>query len=59
VALPIAAQPNAGKSVVAATLAAALGGLGQKVVLVDLDLQTPCQHALLGLTSNPRPLEVW
>jgi MinD-like ATPase involved in chromosome partitioning or flagellar assembly len=44
-----AASPGAGKSVVASNLAVAIGGLGRQVVLVDLDLAAPRQHALFGV----------
>ncbi|HVV51189.1 MAG TPA: PilZ domain-containing protein [Polyangia bacterium] len=43
------AVPGAGKSLVAANLAVALGGLGRQVVLADLDLTAPRQHALFGV----------
>jgi MinD-like ATPase involved in chromosome partitioning or flagellar assembly len=44
-----AALPGVGKSVVAANLAVAIGGLGRQVALVDLDLAAPRQHALFGV----------
>ncbi len=44
-----AALPGTGKSVVAANLAVAIGGLGRQVALVDLDLAAPRQHALFGV----------
>jgi flagellar biosynthesis protein FlhG len=48
-----AALPGVGKSVVASNLAVAIGGLGRQVVLVDLDVGTPRQHALFGVASAP------
>jgi MinD-like ATPase involved in chromosome partitioning or flagellar assembly len=53
------ARPGAGKSVVAANLAAAIAALGQRVVLADLDPRTPRQHALLGLPLPERALDAW
>ena len=44
-----AALPGVGNSVIAANLAVAVAGLGRQVVLVDVDLRTPRQHALFGL----------
>jgi flagellar biosynthesis protein FlhG len=51
-----AALPGVGKSVVAANLAVAIGGLGRQVALVDLDLGAPRQHALFGVQA-PTDLE--
>jgi flagellar biosynthesis protein FlhG len=44
-----AAVPGVGKSVVASNLAVAVAGLGRQVVVVDLDLRAPRQHALFGV----------
>jgi flagellar biosynthesis protein FlhG len=44
-----AAVPGVGKSVVASNLAVAIAGLGRQVVVVDLDLRAPRQHALFGV----------
>jgi len=44
-----AALPGVGKSVVASNLAVAIAGLGRQVVVVDLDLRAPRQHALFGV----------
>ncbi len=46
-----AALPGVGKSVVASNLAVAIGGLGRQVVVVDLDLAAPRQHALFGVAA--------
>ena len=46
-----AALPGVGKSVVASNLAVAIGGLGRQVVVVDLDLGAPRQHALFGVAA--------
>jgi MinD-like ATPase involved in chromosome partitioning or flagellar assembly len=46
-----AALPAVGKSVIASNLAVAIGGLGRQVVLVDLDLGSPRQHALFGVEA--------
>lgn len=51
-----AALPGVGKSVVASNLAVAIGGLGRQVVLVDLDVGAPRQHALFGVQA-PGDLE--
>ncbi|HEY6477384.1 MAG TPA: PilZ domain-containing protein [Polyangia bacterium] len=51
-----AALPGAGKSVVASNLAVAIAGLGRQVVLVDLDLGAPRQHALFGV-QQPADVE--
>ena len=51
-----AALAGVGKSVVASNLAVAIGGLGRRVALVDLDLTTPRQHALFGVAA-PETLE--
>jgi len=44
-----AALPGVGKSMVASNLAVAIAGLGRLVVVVDLDLHRPTQHALFGV----------
>jgi flagellar biosynthesis protein FlhG len=46
-----AALPAVGKSVVASNLAVAVGGLGRQVVVVDLDVGAPRQHALFGVAA--------
>ena len=46
-----AALPGVGKSVVASNLAVAVGGLGRQVVVVDLDVGAPRQHALFGVAA--------
>ena len=46
-----AALPGVGKSVVASNLAVAIGGLGRQVVVVNLDLDAPRQHALFGVAA--------
>ena len=46
-----AALPGVGKSVVASNLAVAIGGLGRQVVVVDLDVGAPRQHALFGVAA--------
>ena len=46
-----AALPGVGKSVIASNLAVAIGGLGRQVVIVDLDLGSPRQHALFGVQA--------
>jgi tyrosine-protein kinase Etk/Wzc len=47
------AEPNAGKSTVAANLAAALAHTGRRVVLVDADLRKPSIHQAFGLKKEP------
>jgi capsular exopolysaccharide synthesis family protein len=44
--------PGEGKSVLAANLAVALAGVGQRVVLVDADLRLPRQHVIYGLDRD-------
>jgi flagellar biosynthesis protein FlhG len=46
-----AALPGVGKSMVASNLAVAIAGLGRQVVVVDLDLHSPTQHALFGVAA--------
>jgi MinD-like ATPase involved in chromosome partitioning or flagellar assembly len=46
-----AALPGVGKSVVASNLAVAVAGLGRQVLVVDLDLSAPRQHALFGVEA--------
>ena len=46
-----AALPGVGKSVVASNLAVAVAGLGRQVLVVDLDLGAPRQHALFGVEA--------
>jgi len=46
-----AALPGVGKSVIASNLAVAIGGLGRQVVVVDLDVGAPRQHALFGVAA--------
>jgi MinD-like ATPase involved in chromosome partitioning or flagellar assembly len=46
-----AALPGVGKSVIVSNLAVAIGGLGRQVVIVDLDLGSPRQHALFGVDA--------
>jgi MinD-like ATPase involved in chromosome partitioning or flagellar assembly len=53
------ALPGAGKSVIASNLAAAIAGLGRDVVLVDLDVKAPRQHALLGVPPPSAGLTSW
>jgi flagellar biosynthesis protein FlhG len=56
-----AALPGVGKSVVASNLAVAIGGLDRQVVVVDLDLGAPRQHALFGVqaaTNGEKPTGV-
>ena len=50
-----AALPGVGKSVVASNLAVAIAGLGRQVVVVDLDLGAPRQHALFGVAAPRAP----
>ena len=43
--------PKEGKSTVSAILAAAMAQLGQRVLLVDADMQNPIQHHLWGVNN--------
>ncbi len=52
-----AALPGVGKSVIASNLAVAIAGLGRQVVVVDLDLRGPRQHALFGVAAADGPTE--
>jgi MinD-like ATPase involved in chromosome partitioning or flagellar assembly len=52
-----AAGPGVGKSTVAANLAIATANLGSQVVLVDLDLASPCQHRLFGVDRSAHGLQ--
>ena len=52
------ARPGMGKSIVASNLAAAIAGLGRRVVVVDLDFRAPRQHALFGVQPEGE-LETW
>lgn len=54
-----AAQPGSGKSIVACNLAAAIAGLGRRVVMLDLDFRAPRQHALLGAARPDGGLQAW
>ncbi|HEY7375748.1 MAG TPA: PilZ domain-containing protein [Polyangia bacterium] len=58
-----AAEPGAGKSVIACNLAASIAGLGRRVVVVDLDFRAPRQHVLFGMPRSPAGeddgLEAW
>ena len=45
------ALPGVGKSVVASNLAVAIAGLDRQVVIVDLDVESPRQHALFGVEA--------
>ncbi len=44
--------PKEGKSTISANLAAAIAQLGQRVLLVDADMQNPIQHHLWGVTNT-------
>lgn len=44
--------PREGKTVLVVSLARALAGLGQRVLVIDCDLRRPAAHARLGL-ANP------
>ncbi|MEO1378236.1 MAG: CpsD/CapB family tyrosine-protein kinase, partial [Cyanobacteria bacterium J06635_10] len=44
--------PQEGKSSVSANLAAAMSQLGQRVLLVDADMQNPIQHNLWGVNNT-------
>lgn len=54
-----AAERGMGKSVVVSNLAAAIAGLGRRVVVVDLDFRAPRQHTLFGVTSPEGGLQAW
>lgn len=54
-----AAARGMGTSIVASNLAAAIAGLGKRVVVVDLDFRAPRQHGLFGLKSPDGGLEEW
>ncbi|KIO49484.1 chain-length determining protein [Nitrosospira sp. NpAV] len=41
-----------GRSFIAANLAIVLSQLGERTLLIDADLRTPCQHKLFKLSSN-------
>src|SRR3954465_5805709 len=43
------ASTGGGKSTVAANLAIAIANRSNQVVLVDLDLTSPCQHLMFGV----------
>jgi protein-tyrosine kinase len=46
------AQPQEGRSFLAANLAVAFSQLGQRTLLIDADLRRPRQHALFGLSNR-------
>ena len=50
--LVTAATANAGKSFVAANLAVLTAAAGRRVLLIDLDLRAPRQHAFFGIDRN-------
>jgi flagellar biosynthesis protein FlhG len=54
-----AAERGMGKSIVVSNLAAAIAGLGRRVVVADLDFRSPRQHTLFGVTSPDGGLEAW
>ena len=54
-----AAEPGAGKSIIASNLAASIAAMGRRVVVVDLDFRGPRQHALFGLSSPEGGIEAW
>ena len=54
-----AAGGGVGKSVVASNLAVAIAGLGQHVVLVDLDLVNPRLHSLFGIARPVPGVGAW
>ena len=45
-------KPSEGKSTSAIAIAANLGRLGRRVLLIDADLRNPSQHQLLGVTNT-------
>jgi Mrp family chromosome partitioning ATPase len=53
------AEPGIGKSVVVSNLAAAIAGMGRRVVVVDLDFRSPRQHTLFGVKSPEGGLQGW
>lgn len=46
------AQPQEGRSYLAANLAVAFSQIGQRTLLIDADLRRPRQHALFGLSNR-------
>jgi protein-tyrosine kinase len=46
------AQPEEGRSFLAANLAVAFAQLGQRTLLIDADLRRPRQHTLFGLSNR-------
>jgi flagellar biosynthesis protein FlhG len=52
-----AALPGVGTSVIASNLAVAIAGVGRQVIVVDLDLKTPRQHALFGVAAPDNDVE--